>query len=75
MRRDQQATTPRKRQNRGAVAARRGVVAAEPPAAPRTHTTRSGKTATLYNVPHGRAAHFCQDLRTLYLLCNTAVRD
>ena len=40
---------PRKKQNRGAVAARRGVVAAEPLAAPRTHTTRSGRTATLYN--------------------------
>jgi hypothetical protein len=27
----------------------RGVVAAEPPAAPRTHTTSSGRTANLYN--------------------------
>ncbi|KAF1934440.1 uncharacterized protein M421DRAFT_51205, partial [Didymella exigua CBS 183.55] len=27
----------------------RGVAAAEPPAAPRTHTTRSSRTATLYN--------------------------
>jgi hypothetical protein len=44
-----QSVVPRKKQNRGAVAARRGVVAAEPPAAPRTHTTRSGRTATLYN--------------------------
>ena len=44
-----QSTAPRKKQNRGAVAARRGDVAAEPPAAPRTHTTRSGRTATLYN--------------------------
>ena len=44
-----QFSAPRKKQNRGAVAARRGVVAAEPPAAPRTHTTRSGRTATLYN--------------------------
>jgi hypothetical protein len=44
-----QSAAPRKKQNRGAVAAQRGVVAAEPPAAPRTHTTRSGRTATLYN--------------------------
>ena len=44
-----QSAAPRKKQNRGAVAARRGVVVAEPPVAPRTHTTRSGRTATLYN--------------------------
>jgi hypothetical protein len=44
-----QSAAPRKKQNCGAVAARRGVVAAEPPAAPRTHTTRSSRTATLYN--------------------------
>ena len=31
------------------MATRRGGVAAEPLAAPRTHTTRSGRTATLYN--------------------------
>ncbi|KAF1922585.1 uncharacterized protein M421DRAFT_426783, partial [Didymella exigua CBS 183.55] len=34
---------------RRTVGAARGVDAAEPPAAPRTHTTRSGRTATLYN--------------------------
>ena len=44
-----QAAAPRKKQKRGAVAVQCGVVAAEPPAAPRTHTTRSGRTATLYN--------------------------
>ncbi|KAF1933535.1 uncharacterized protein M421DRAFT_415878, partial [Didymella exigua CBS 183.55] len=43
------SVAPRKKQNCGAVAAQRGVVAAEPPAAPCTHTTRSGRTATLYN--------------------------
>ena len=36
---------PAKRTRRSTV----GVVAAEPPAAPRTHTTRSGRTATLYS--------------------------
>jgi hypothetical protein len=40
------ATIPKKRRT---VATARDVVAAEPPAAPRTHTTRSGRTATLYN--------------------------
>jgi len=40
------ATTAKKR---ATVATVRGVVAAEPRAAPRTHTTRSGRTATLYN--------------------------
>jgi hypothetical protein len=44
-----QSVAPRKKQNCSAVAARCSVVAAEPPAAPRTHTTRSGRTATLYN--------------------------
>jgi hypothetical protein len=44
-----QSAAPRKKQKRSAVAARRGVVTAEPPAAPRTHTTRSGRTATVYN--------------------------
>jgi hypothetical protein len=44
-----QSTAPRKKQNCGAVAARRGVVAAAPPPAPRTYTTRSGRIATLYN--------------------------
>jgi hypothetical protein len=43
------SATPKKRQNPGAVAARHGVVAAtEPPAAPRTHPTRSDRTATLH---------------------------
>ncbi|RYN16665.1 hypothetical protein AA0119_g13177 [Alternaria tenuissima] len=44
-----QSVGPRKKQSCGAVAARRSVVAAEPPAAPRTHTTRSGRIATLHN--------------------------
>ena len=39
---------PKKKQRAGA-ASRRSVVAAEPPRAPRTHTTRSGRTATLHN--------------------------
>ncbi|KAF1924064.1 uncharacterized protein M421DRAFT_425080 [Didymella exigua CBS 183.55] len=38
-----------KKKKRRTVGAARGVDAAEPPAAPRTHTTRSGRTATLYN--------------------------
>ncbi|KAJ8115213.1 hypothetical protein OPT61_g3095 [Boeremia exigua] len=44
-----QSVVPEKKQKRGTVAARRGVVAVEPPAAPRTHTTRSGRTAALFN--------------------------
>ena len=44
-----QSAAPGKTQNRGTVAARRGVIATEPPAAPRADTTRSGRTATLYN--------------------------
>ena len=44
-----QSAAPRKKQKRSAVAARRSSVAAEPSTAPRTHTTRSGRTATLYN--------------------------
>lgn len=39
---------PKKKQ-RGGAASRSGVIAAEPPPAPRTHETRSGRTATLYN--------------------------
>ncbi|KAF2726832.1 hypothetical protein EJ04DRAFT_597115, partial [Polyplosphaeria fusca] len=44
-----QPTEPKKKQNRGAVGARHDVVAVTPPPAPRTHKTRSGRTATLYN--------------------------
>ncbi|KAF1359873.1 hypothetical protein EJ07DRAFT_117411, partial [Lizonia empirigonia] len=43
-----QATAPKKKQNRGTVAARSRVAVPEPAPKPRTHTTRSGRTATLY---------------------------
>ncbi|KAF1363372.1 hypothetical protein EJ07DRAFT_59244, partial [Lizonia empirigonia] len=42
-----QATAPKKKQNRGTVAARSRVAVPEPVLKPRTHTTRSGRTATL----------------------------
>jgi hypothetical protein len=44
-----QSTAPKKKQKVGVAAARSRVVAAEPPQQLRTHTTRSGRTATLYN--------------------------
>ncbi len=44
-----QAPAPRKKQKRSAVGARSHAVAPEPAREPRTHTTRSGRTATLYN--------------------------
>ena len=43
-----QSTAPRKKQNLGVVGVQRSNVVLEPPLAPRTHTTRSGRTATLY---------------------------
>jgi hypothetical protein len=43
------ASTAKIPKKRCTVATVRSVVAAEPSAAPRTHTTRSGRTATLYN--------------------------
>ena len=44
-----QSTAPNKKPKVGVAAARSRVVAAEPPQQFRTHTTRSGRTATLYN--------------------------
>jgi hypothetical protein len=43
------STAPKKKQKVGVAAVRSRVVAAEPPQQLRTHTTRSGRTATLYN--------------------------
>jgi hypothetical protein len=40
---------PKTVKKRSSAGARSGVVTAEPPIAPRTYTTRSGRTATLYN--------------------------
>jgi hypothetical protein len=44
-----QSTAPNRKPKVGVAAARSRVVAAEPPQQLRTHTTRSGRTATLYN--------------------------